>query len=206
MNRKYHGKNGNPNEDQRGQASSRGWKLFIIMLAVMGIASTTACLWFQTPLFGDQQAGRQSSAGGEYQLSGPQTDLVSSQGYPEAFIILFYEEEALDGSLEIVRLETWNYYTSGESYTFLNGELNSNDRLEVGALGSLVVLPYVPEQFSARMTLDDVLGAAGVEEFVEVPLEKEFLEGGDLYYAESLAFGLVDGELRYLEALALVEE
>ena len=70
----------------------------------------------------------------------------------------------------------------------------------------MAALPYVPEQFSARMTLDDVLDAAGVEEFVEVPLEKEFLEGGDLYYAESLAFGLVDGELRYLEALALVEE
>ena len=141
-----------------------------------------------------------------YQLSAEQSALVGEMGYPESFILLFYEEEAVDGSLQIVRLETWNYYSEGESFTFLNGELDSTDELVDAETESLVPLPYSPEQFTANISRDDVLAAAGVEDFIEVPLEKEYLENSDLFYADSLAFGLVDGELRYLEALALVEE
>jgi len=141
-----------------------------------------------------------------YQLSAEQSALVEEIGYPESFILLFYEEEAVDGSLQIVRLETWTYYSEGESYTFLNGDLEGSGSLDAGEIGSLAPLPYVPEQFAAKMTRDDVLVSAGVEDFIEVPLEDEYLEDGDLYYAEALSFGLVDGELRYLEALALEEE
>jgi hypothetical protein len=56
------------------------------------------------------------------------------------------------------------------------------------------------------MSLEDVIESAGLEDFIEVPLDKEFLEGGNLYYGDSLAFGLMDGQLRYLEGLALIEE
>ena len=118
---------------------------------------------------------------------------------------MLYEEEAAFGSLQTVRQETWDYYTQGESYTFIEGELVSLDELDHQEF-DLVGLPYTPEQFSARMSRDDVLAAAGVDTFIEVPLEKEYLENGDLYYADSLSFGLVEGELRYLEALALIEE
>lgn len=174
----------------------------MLLLLAGGLLLSTGCLLQNVT----QRVGKNDAQVESYQLSAEQSALVGEIGYPDSFILLFYEEEDVDGSLQIVRLETWDYFSEGESYTFLNGELDSNDRIEVGELGSLATLPYVPEQFAANMSRDDVLAAAGVEEFIEVPLEKEYLEGGDLYYADSLAFGLIDGDLRYLEALALVEE
>ncbi len=141
-----------------------------------------------------------------YTLSPAQTDLLISQGYPEAFTLLFYEEVAEDGSLQDIRLESWDYYSQGVGYTFINGELTGEDELDTTEIGQLAPMPYFPEQFGAYMSLDEVLAAAGLETYIEIPLEKEFLEDGDLFYGESLTFGLVAGELRYLEALALIEE
>ncbi|MFO7944309.1 MAG: hypothetical protein R6U51_08445 [Anaerolineales bacterium] len=136
-----------------------------------------------------------------YQV-GIQTEL----GPPEAFTLLFYEEETVDGSLCDVRLESWDYYSQGVGYTFINGELTGEDELDISEIGQLAPMPYDPEQFGAYMSLDEVLAEARLGTSLEIPLEKEFLKNGDLYYGESLTFGLVDGELRYLEALALIEE
>lgn len=91
-------------------------------------------------------------------------------------------------------------------YTFINGELTGEDELDISEIGKLAPMPYDPEQFRAYMSLDEVLAAAGLDTYLGIPLEKEFLKNGDLYYGESLTFGLVGGELRYLEALALIEE
>jgi hypothetical protein len=203
-------------KDRSSQNKKAGWLLVgrfgfskgrgvLLLLLVGGLLLSGGCS-LQDVMQRSGLSGPGTSQVEDYQLSAEQSELVREIGYPESFILLFYEEEAVDGSLQIVRLETWDYYTEGESYTFVNGDLDSRDSLDVGALGSLAPLPYVPEQFAANMSRDDVLAASGVEDFIEVPLEKEYLEGGDLYYADSLAFGLVDGELRYLEALALVEE
>lgn len=193
----------------KGQAQVPGmfrpgiWRsLLVFVLLAGGILIITGCVPPGGPLFG----GNNTDQAEPYQLSGEQSALTSVNGYPEAFILLFYEEEAGDGSLQTVRQETWEYYSLNESYTFLNGELESIQNLKIDELGTLAPLPYTPELFSAHMGRDEVLAAAGVDDFIEVPLDKEYLEDGNLYYAESLAFGLVDGELRYLEALALIEE
>lgn len=138
-----------------------------------------------------------------YDLAPAQEALLVDYGYPEAFTILFYEEEAVDASLQDVRLETWQYYTQGVGFTFINGELTGEDPMDMGDTPVLDPLPYTPEQFAAYMTLDQVLAAAGLDTYVEIPLEKEFLEDADLYYGEALTFGMVGGELRYIEALAL---
>ncbi len=177
-------------------------RLLVFVLLAGGILIGTGCVPTQGSIFG----GNNTDQAEPYQLSGEQSALISENGYPEAFILLFYEEEAADGSLQTVRQETWEYYSLNESYTFLNGEVESIEDLKIDELGTLALLPYTPEQFSAHMGRDEVLAAAGVDDFIEVPLDKEYLEDGNLYYTESLAFGLVDGELRYLEALALIEE
>jgi len=166
----------------------------------------SGCLWFQSAPLEFGHSAQESSTGEGYQLSADQSDLILKQGYPEAFIILFYEDEDENGSLQNVRQELWSYYLAGESYTFLNGELTSVDDLDVGDVGPLSTQSYLPEQFAAGMDVEDVLVAAGVDSFIEVPLEEQFLERGKLYYGESLAFGVADGQLRYLEALALIEE
>ncbi len=166
----------------------------------------SGCLWFQSAPLEFGKTAQESSTGKGYQLSADQSDLILKQGYPEAFTILFYEDDDENGALQDVRQELWEYYQAGESYTFLNGELTSVDPLDVGDVGPLSAQPYLPEQFAAGMDMEDVLVAAGVDSFIEVPLEEQFLKGGKLYYGESLAFGMVDGQLRYLEALALIEE
>ncbi|MFO8036530.1 MAG: hypothetical protein R6U57_07890 [Anaerolineales bacterium] len=148
----------------------------------------------------------QGSSGVGYLLTPDQAGIQTELGPPEAFTLLFYEEETVDGSLRDVRLESWDYYSQGVGYTFINGELTGEDELDISEIGQLAPMPYDPEQFEAYMSLNEVLAAASLETYVEIPLEKAFLEGGDLYYGESLTFGLVDGELRYLEALALIEE
>jgi hypothetical protein len=51
-----------------------------------------------------------------------------------------------------------------------------------------------------------VISSANLEAYVVVPLEQGYVEDGEVYYADELAFGLKNGELRYVEALALEAE
>ena len=141
-----------------------------------------------------------------YTLSSAQEEQLFTYGYPEAFTILFYEEETTSGGAAPVRLETWDYYTQGIGLTFINGELTAEDVIEIDNVGSLDPLPYYPEQFSAFMSLEEVIAAAGIDSYVEIPLEKDFLEGGVSYFANSLTFGLKNDELLYIEALALTTD
>lgn len=136
------------------------------------------------PLPSDQQAAR------------------AERGDPEAFLMLFYKVPVDDGSVGDVRTETWSYYTEGVEYTFINGEKVGEAPMEI-EVGELAGLPYRPEPFQAYMSLEEVVAAAGLDAFLLVPLEKELVEGGEVYYADRLTFGLKDGELRYIEALAL---
>jgi hypothetical protein len=137
-----------------------------------------------------------------YQLSSEQEEKLFTHGYPEAFTILFYEEEVLGGGIQTVRLEVWDYYTQRIGLTFINGELEAEEPLDPGEIGSIDPMPNFPEQFSAFMSLAEVTSAAGIDSYIEIPLEKEFMQDGVLYYANSLSFGLKDNELIYIEALA----
>ncbi len=194
------------NNDPPKHLSKRHWRAAVWLAAACLVLLSAGCLWFQAPLLGSGSSGPDSLTAQPYSLSIDQNDLVQELGYPEAFIILFYQEEAPDGSLVDVRQEVWEYYTAGKSYAFLDGELAGSEDLNESLPGPLAELPYIPEQFSAGMTLQEVIESAGLDDYIEVPLEQEFLEGGNLYYGDSLSFGLVDGELRYLEGLAVIEE
>ena len=138
-----------------------------------------------------------------HKLSPAQEEQLFSHGYPEAFTILFYEEEIIEGGIQTVRLETWDYYTQGIGLTFINGELIAEDAIDIDDIGSLDPLPYYPEQFNAFMSLDQIIAATGIDTYVEIPLDKEFLDGGVSYFANGLTFGLKNDELLYIEALAI---
>jgi hypothetical protein len=56
------------------------------------------------------------------------------------------------------------------------------------------------------MSLEEVIASAGLDAFMVVPLEKELVDGGEVFYADELTFGLKDDELLYIEALALEVE
>jgi len=192
----------------------RGWAIFglgcgclvFIIILIVGIYLYAGWLGYkEAPMLVEVQEFS-SQLQDPYTLSPAQEEELFSYGYPEAFTILFYEEEIIGGGIATVRLETWDYYTQGIGLTFINGELIAEDSIEINDIGSLEPLPYYPEQFSAFMSLEEVIAAAGIESYIEIPLEKEFLEDGVSYFANSLTFGLKNGELRYIEALALTTE
>ena len=138
-----------------------------------------------------------------YSMTPAQMEVFGELGSPQAFTLLFYEEEQLDGSSQDVRFETWDYFDAGISYTFINGDPAGEDPLDVEVAGEIYPIPYRPDLFSAYMSLDEVLASAGLNRYLVVPLEKELVDGGEVYYAEELTFGLKNDELLYIEALAL---
>lgn len=195
----------------KSKNKKRGWALFgagcgcLVFIILIGLGIYLYAGWLgykESPMVVEvQEAGVQLED--PYALSPAQEEQLFSYGYPEAFTILFYEEETVSGEVAPVRLETWDYYSQDLSLTFINGDLIAEDPLEIDNLGSLEPLPYYPEQFSAFMSLEEVITAAGIDTYVEIPLEKEFIEDGVVYYSYALTFGLKDNELLYIEALAL---
>lgn len=186
----------------------KAWPMIAVILAVLILAA--AGIYLYAGWIGYQEAPKlievqeyRAQLQDPYQLSTAQQDQLFSKGYPEGFTILFYDEETASGDFETVRLESWDYYTQGIGLTFINGELIAEDPIEYTANDQLDPLPYYPEQFSAYMSLEEVIAASGIDSYVEIPLEKEYLEGGVSYFAPALTFGLKDGQLIYIEALAL---
>ncbi len=177
--------------------------LLLIILIVAGIYLYAGWIGYrEAPMLVEVQDNK-IQLEDPYPLSSAQTETTYARGYPEAFTILFYEEEVAGGGIQTVRLETWDYYTQGIGLTFINGDLIAEDPIESPDVGPLDPLPYYPEQFAAFMSLEEVVAAGGLDSYVSIPLEKEFLKGGVSYFAPSLTFGLKNNELIYIEALAL---
>ena len=184
----------------------------VILIAVLLILLFAAGTYLYAGWLGYQEAPKiievrdsKSPESDPYTLSSEQQSSLDSYGLPEAFTILFYEEQTPDLEIQTVRLETWDFYSLGIGLTFINGELVAEDPLEVGELGALSYQPYDPAMFSAFMSLEEVVAAAGIDSYLEIPLDREFIEKGTLYYADSLSFGVRGDELVYIEALALLE-
>jgi hypothetical protein len=141
----------------------------------------------------------------EYGLTADQQETLTALGPPQSFSILFYQDAMEDGSVYDVRMETWTYYDAQTQITFVDGSRVAHDPLIV-EVGIVQPVPYRPEQFTGGMTLAQVLAAASLDTYLMVPLEKELLPQGEVYYADQLTFGLKDGELRYIESLPQAEE
>ena len=198
----------NLSKKKRGRAFlglGYGWLVFIIIIIVGTFLYAGWLGYKEAPMIVEVQESFPQPQD-PYTLSSAQEEQLFTYGYPEAFTILFYEEETTSGGVAPVRLETWEYYTQGIGLTFINGELTAEDVIEIDNVGSLDPLPYYPEQFSAFMSLEEVIATAGIESYVEIPLDKDFLEGGVSYFANSLTFGLKNDELLYIEALALTTD
>ena len=129
-------------------------------------------------------------------VSSAQQVAVSERGYPDSFSILFYEE---------MRYETWTYYTHGSELVFENGELISETPLDL-TVAELIPPPYRPEIFSANMSLEEVVAAADLDQYLLIPVEAELVEDAQVYFGDQLTFGLKDNALIFVETLALEVE
>ena len=137
---------------------------------------------------------------GFYVLSEAQESHLRQHGYPNSFLILFYEETQPDGQRVLIREETWYYYESGYQITYHNGAI-FNEYQQTSQSDSLSSTTYRPELFIHEMNMEEVLATAGQNNYLENPIEEELLENADLYFTKGLAFGIADGKLLYLETV-----
>jgi hypothetical protein len=132
------------------------------------------------------------------------SEIREALGPPDAFAIFYYDELDDDGTVRDTRLERWDYYGDSVSYTFLDGGVLSEDTIEL-VVEQVQAAPYDPDQFHAYMDLDEVVAVAGLEEYLGGAVD-EAVDNGAVYFADRLAWGMKDGELRYIEAPALMAE
>jgi hypothetical protein len=190
---------------QKEKPASRRRVVVFLILALLVIA---VLLWIsayhQVPkIFEDVAA--EDIVLEPYPLTDIQEQTLRQRGQPDGFTILFYEDNDADGELTVMRQETWSYYAQNVDVVFLNGELVLEDPMEYEG-SEVSPIPYRPEQFTAFMSLEEVIAAAGLEQYLVVPLEDEIVDDAEVYYAPELTFGLQDGELVYVEALPAVAE
>ena len=141
-----------------------GWGIVISLVLFIGLATVVGALALlgirdinQSPLEISELLPFPKPS--EYSLSSEQQDLRSQLGAPDHFTILFYEDDFGGTS---TRMETWIYSQLGKSFTWLNGSLESEESIPVLS-GEVLPLPYFPEQFTAYMSLEEVIGAAGID-------------------------------------------
>ena len=139
---------------------------------------------------------------GYYSLSTEQQTMLSENGYPDSFLLLFYEKILSSGQRTQVREETWYYPRSGYEITYRNGA-KYTEAYQEPETEDIFQTVYRPEMFIREMAMEQVLAAAGQDTYMEDPVEKILLVNADLYFTEGLVFGVSDGELRYLETVPL---
>jgi hypothetical protein len=132
-------------------------------------------------------------------------DVRERHGKPDAFSILYYDEPGVGGSVRTVTVSQWTYFDEGLEYTFADEHVVAEDTIELQPGAEAGSVPYDPDQFQAYMSLDAFLEAIGLEERLGGPVD-ELVDRGELYFADHLIWGIKDGELRYVEAVALEAE
>lgn len=192
-----------PNDDELEEAPAPPRRrllvgLITVAVVLVGLIGLVAADWLSADDVFLVSADSSVSAPEPVAQSPTQQGVVAELGWPDGFTILFYETEPGRPT----RTETWSYYAAGREISFVDGEITAQEPPDERP-GEVVAAAYRPESFSALMSLDDVVAASGIDEYLEVQLEDEVLAGGTVFVGEQLLFGTRDGRLLYIEAVPL---
>ena len=182
------------------------WTVRVVRpMVALGALTLVTATWASAPVTGQDAAVYEQSEGvaTDRDDGGRARSAVRSEhGPPDAFSILFYDEVMGDSEPLTVRAEQWTYYEEGFEYSFAGDELVARDPIEVPPDAFVEPAPYDPDAFEAYMSLDELLAATGLADHIGGPV-KDLVQDGELYFADRLTWGMKDGELIYVEALAL---
>lgn len=128
-------------------------------------------------------------------------DIRAELGPPGSFVTL-YPDRTEPALAEPASIETWTYYDTGTELTFEGEMLVGEEAIE--PQDDALSTPYDPALFEAYMSLEEVLAAAGVEDYFGGPMDEA--ETTELYYAQQLAWGLKGDALYFIEGIALGDE
>ena len=139
-----------------------------------------------------------------YKFSDDQLSILTTNGIPDSFTIIFYTEEFDPVYRGEVREETWRYFNAQKNFHFYNGTLTAETAIADPPRSWLTNL-YRPDQFYMYASLESVLATAVIDDYFELPLEDTLVKDGNIYYAPGLTFGLVDDRLVYVETVSMAE-
>jgi hypothetical protein len=145
-----------------------------------------------------------ASSVSQYTLSAMQQDYVDEYGYPDRFVIFFFDEMLPEGEMFSMRHESWYYDARGYEIVFRNGDKfteRSGTPIQIEGLGST---PYSPQEFTAEMNLDALLALREETGFFIQNIDDSLITG-ELILIQGLAAGFEEGRLSYVETLPLGE-
>jgi hypothetical protein len=134
---------------------------------------------------------------GRVELSEEQKRLMGRFCAPDGFIITMGMDEST-GSPVFTRLEQWQYYVVGSSFSFSDGKFIGMDEavkfdLEIGDT------KFRPNHFDQYMTLDDVTSLVGSNPQLHLTMVPELMKNTIFYgYQEGIVIGLIDDKLAYV--------
>jgi hypothetical protein len=189
------------------------WKAFLIPWILLTAAAISCNLGSSGVEFGssvqnlvlDYVPSFSADGGPAYELSPDQRERIQLSGYPDRFLILFYQETDSSQKDLPVRLETWFYDLAGLQIIFINGSQIQESPLDAAVDEGMGRTYYNPEMFSSWMTLDHITSAVAQTEFYRVPIQGDQGPAVELIYFQGLVVGLQNDRIMYLETLPIGE-
>jgi len=134
-------------------------------------------------------------------LPAAQGKVAAQYGAPPRFVVQVFAA----GGERPVRLETWDYPAEGRSYTFLDGRLAGEDRIDRDRSDHVVGL-HRPWQLVSGTTFADAVTLLREDRWYHLELADEVVAGGDLLVTNHLVLGFKGGGLFYARSEPLVLE
>ncbi len=138
-----------------------------------------------------------------YLLSAAQQNTLSDYGYPDRFLIHFFDLQLHSGERVKIRQESWYYDQIGYEIIFRNGKIFTYKKTDPVTSPGLQSTAYQPEHFTLDMSLGDVLFVTGENGYYAEPMPGELFENGKIVFLKGLSAGFENGQLRYLETIPL---
>jgi hypothetical protein len=128
-------------------------------------------------------------------------EILKRMGRPDAFKLTF---ATLDS--KVVRYEQWSYFDDQACLDFMNGTLVSTEKLDPLPDGSIFASEYDPQSFQAGMSVQAVSTLVGNSQLVQLDTADEGVPGGLVMAGQQILFGFNQGQLVYVETLALTPQ
>ena len=129
-------------------------------------------------------------------LSPAQVQVLSQRGSPNRFVIQFIEGR---------RQETWYYDRMGYEVIFRNGEIYTENSVEVAPGEAIFFSTYYPWQFTLEMGLPELLSITDSDTFVFESVEEIFEEDLSIAYLNGLDVGFRGDQVLYIRTIPLGE-
>lgn len=134
--------------------------------------------------------------------------VLASMGTPDTFAISW---EDVGG--KVTKVESWGYHVFATRVDFIDEEAALTTDLPIPDHNTIYPGWYHPEAFTALMPTTDALAVAGDASPAGHTPEKVDLSGGgedtarlDLYAGDQIMLGFLDGQLVYVETVALATD